>query len=558
MSKIIWSIWFQGRQSAPFVVRECLESWERKNPGWELRCLDASTVLEYIPLDDFIDLNKRVITFASLSDIIRILLLREYGGVWVDATVYCNQPLDDWLTQSMTGGFFAFSSPASDRPLSSWFLSAVPGNQLVLRWCASTLRYWRGRTRADHYFWFHYLFRDLCEDDGSFAAAWGSVKKISALGPHSLQAAGLCRPENDVADDIDWLAPVFKLTHRIEQERVLPGTLLHGLLHRVPTKNVESASGSNAFKKQDRGDCFASLSVNTDNVGDHIQIIGCNALLKRFGVVPNVWIDRDDEIRSVSKLSDISTRVPIVLNGWFKRNGAEWPPSEKLTPLFLGFHIRHFQCPELVSAESIAYLQKFQPIGCRDPFTSELLNNKGLVTYVSGCLSLTMHTRFEQEAEPTDIIVVSRDGRLLELLPSEQGPYRYINHYTGSTNFSENMEQAKRLLELYRSNAKLIITSMLHCALPAIAMGIPVIVFYPINDEFGHQSDKERFSHLDQLTRIYTVDEMADVDWNPKPVDVSQFKIDLHDRIESFLSTLGYYYRRPIGPIALSSELPPP
>lgn len=46
-----------------------------------------------------------------------------------------------------------------------------------------------------------------------------------------------------------------------------------------------------------------------------------------------------------------------------------------------------------------------------------------------------------------------------------------------SPNISEKAKfaQAQKLLDLYRDSAGLIVTTRLHCALPAVAMGIPVV-----------------------------------------------------------------------------------
>src|SRR5271154_4005391 len=111
MTKTIWSCWFQGRENAPPLVKKCLNSWERNNPDWKFRCLDATSIERYFPLKHYIDLDRQSLTAASLSDVLRILLLHEFGGVWVDATLFCNLPLNDWLSTVMGEGFFAFAAP---------------------------------------------------------------------------------------------------------------------------------------------------------------------------------------------------------------------------------------------------------------------------------------------------------------------------------------------------------------------------------------------------------------------------------------------------------------
>ncbi len=168
-----------------------------------------------------------------MSDVLRILLLREFGGVWVDATLFCNQPLDKWLPGVMIEDFFAFAAPAPDRPLSSWFLSAESDNYLVSTWHRRTIEYWSNRENSDDYFWFHHVFRDMCETDRAAAEAWSRVPKVSADGPHALQFGGrMYRPKDEGLGSIDWTTPVFKLSHRLSEDEMKPGCLLEYLLER--------------------------------------------------------------------------------------------------------------------------------------------------------------------------------------------------------------------------------------------------------------------------------------------------------------------------------------
>ncbi len=57
-------------------------------------------------------------------------MLAKHGGVWADATLLCSKPLDDWLPEYYTTGFFAFRNPGKDRMLSNWFMASDPGNKL--------------------------------------------------------------------------------------------------------------------------------------------------------------------------------------------------------------------------------------------------------------------------------------------------------------------------------------------------------------------------------------------------------------------------------------------
>jgi hypothetical protein len=557
--KIIWCCWFQGWENAPSLVKKCFSSWQRKNPGWDFRCLDATTIEQYVPIRQYIDLDRQRITAASLSDIVRILLLHDFGGVWVDATLFCNQPLDEWLPGVMGEGFFGFRALEPVRPVASWFLSAERGSYFISTWCRWTVEYWSNRTQSDDYFWFLHMVRGMCETDPGIAEIWSRIPKIGVERPHALQIGGeMYRPAAEVRDRVDWATPVFKLTHRVRADRLKPGSMLEYLLQdeddsRKPRKLTPAVAADDV-----KLNSFASLKVSTENLGDHIQIIAGLRLLSRLGVTPTRYIDRDNEIRSAPGLHAEEGSVGLVLNGWFKTNGAEWPPHPKFAPLIYSFHAMPFFCPELVSDASIDYFRRHQPIGCRDIYTGALLQSKGVDTFVSNCISLTLPRRINDPTTQSEVFVVSRDERIRSVLPPVVGPYTFICQYSGSNDFEANMARAEELLVLYRSRARLIITTMLHCALPAIAMGIPVVVFYPINHAAAHARDRDRFSSLERLVAIYRFGETESVDWDPQPVDIGEIKLRVLDGFYEMAARWQIAPPPALGPMAPAHLLPAP
>jgi hypothetical protein len=227
MERTIWSCWFQGQDSAPPLVRRCLASWATRNPGWDLRVLDRASFEQFVQLPD---LTGKRLSLASLSDLLRAHLLGRFGGIWVDATLYCNRRLEDWLQPVCGQGFFAFARPGPDRELASWFLAAEPDNRLIGEWLNAARHYWVQRRETDDYFWFHHLFGELCRRDPEFARAWQQVPKWSAHGPHAMQELGLTSSAGLVDPRIDWSSPVFKLSHHLGPGDYRPGTLIWELL----------------------------------------------------------------------------------------------------------------------------------------------------------------------------------------------------------------------------------------------------------------------------------------------------------------------------------------
>ncbi|WAC60331.1 capsular polysaccharide synthesis protein [Brevundimonas sp. SL130] len=554
MRKIIWTCWFQGLEEAPDLVRACVSSWRQRNPGWDLRCLDAGTIGKYVDLAEYVDLSRQRITAASLSDILRILLLHEYGGVWVDATTFCNTPLDEWISPAIQTGFFAFARPGEDRELASWFIAARPGNRLLAAWAARALAYWRDRASTQDYFWLHHQFGELIASDSQAFADWHATPRIGADGPHSVQQAGFSSEFSSVQDEVDWSAPVFKLTYRYNQTELSENSLIVRLLALHSNHPATETSDELPTEAVPAPLPIYCLKVGTENLGDHIQIIAGARILARAGLAPSKWVDRDDEI------ADVPTAGPggILLNGWFKTNPEQWPPHVGYVPIYLGFHIRLFQSPSLIAPQAIANYKTHGPVGCRDRYTLSLLQSHGVEAFLSHCMSITYPRRLPDPEAQREVFVVSRDQRLCDYIPDDLGPYTFINHYSGDRDFWANMVRSRALLDTYRTRARLIVTTLLHCALPAIAMGIPVIVFYPLNDGATHDSDSQRFSSLADIVRIYDLTEARLIDWCGASPDVGGLKLALMDHFFSMAKRWGTLQTPRIEGIAPSTELPVP
>ena len=70
--------------------------------------------------------------------------------------------------------------------------------------------------------------------------------------------------------------------------------------------------------------------------------------------------------------------------------------------------------------------------------------------------------------------------------------------------------------ELYRDTAGLVISPLLHCVVPCLATGIPVI--------FAKDTLSYRFGFCDKLVKIYDKDEYKNIDWNPNSVYFEELK----------------------------------
>jgi len=216
MIKIIYILWFQGFNEAPDLVGKCVESWKYYNTDWTIILLDESNYNQYININKYFDITKKNISLTHLSDIIRFLILEKYGGVWADATTFCNQSLNEWLPNNINEGFFAFDKPWPKLFLSTWFLYSEKNSYIINKWSKSTIKYYKIHDKAHTYFIHNYLFQDLYKDNIKFKLIWDKVPKISAIGARYLFEQGFFNKIDDkIKNSItSKITPVYKLTYK--------------------------------------------------------------------------------------------------------------------------------------------------------------------------------------------------------------------------------------------------------------------------------------------------------------------------------------------------------
>ena len=85
----IWVCWLQGADNMPDIVRACYKSVRANANGREVVLITSDNVEKYISIPKFIKdkVNNGKMSRTHLADYIRISLLKNYGGLWIDATV---------------------------------------------------------------------------------------------------------------------------------------------------------------------------------------------------------------------------------------------------------------------------------------------------------------------------------------------------------------------------------------------------------------------------------------------------------------------------------------
>jgi hypothetical protein len=272
-------------------------------------------------------------------------------------------------------------------------------------------------------------------------------------------------------------------------------------------------------------DYTGAVFADSFNLGDDIQTLAVARLVPRV----DGYVDRES-------LDRVDTPCTVPMNGYFM-NTRNWPPSPAVRPVFYAFHLAAEAQDWLCAAPSLEYLRRWQPIGCRDRGTQALLDQHGIDTYYSRCISLTLPRR-EHEPEKGEVFLVGLTPAARQAVPKslrrgavtvDQARVRLP-----ITNGELKRALAAELLEQYRQRARLVITSKIHCAMPCIAMGIPVVFLYDIERRGDY-----RVQLIDELVGIHYVHQRGAlarlrnhwlgrrIDWSPQALDIEPLKAEI-------------------------------
>lgn len=262
-------------------------------------------------------------------------------------------------------------------------------------------------------------------------------------------------------------------------------------------------------------------SSATVNLGDYAQLEGIRQAYKKMNIPEQEIIEIER-----NKISEYDGEEYVILPmcGYFSKLRAIsiFPFPPKIIPVYIGFHCVDEDLIQQIAKEH----KKFGPFGCRDLVTMKLMRRYGLDAYMSGCMSICYPKRegkvengkvFLYDAEEVMPFVPERLMKNAEIIGTSFPRMKYYAYD------DRNEETAKRTLDerfgRIRKEAELVVTMRLHVALPCIAMGIPVVFAHVIDGAYDN-----RFAGLDRILKVYQTSDYANIDWNPKPIDLEDIK----------------------------------
>lgn len=122
----IWVCWWQGEKSMPEMVKKCFNSIIRYSNGHPVKLITFDNYKDYVQVDHRIVDKVKNGTFklTHFADLVRLKLLEQYGGLWLDSTIL--------LTANISEDFFQNFFSVKIRPVDNDSVSEY-------RWCSFVL-----------------------------------------------------------------------------------------------------------------------------------------------------------------------------------------------------------------------------------------------------------------------------------------------------------------------------------------------------------------------------------------------------------------------------------
>lgn len=160
----IWICWWQGKDAMPDIAKACFNSVLMHAGRHPVILITEKNYQEYVTPPSFIleKQRKGEIDLTHFSDILRMLLLQQYGGIWMDSTVLIPaKDLNEFILPAAkfwSCHHLPIYHNISRGGWTSFFLACGKGNPLPAFIADMHLSYWKTHKKLIDYLLLDYTF----------------------------------------------------------------------------------------------------------------------------------------------------------------------------------------------------------------------------------------------------------------------------------------------------------------------------------------------------------------------------------------------------------------
>lgn len=221
VSRKVWLFWWQGIENAPALVQKCYDNVKRNlGEDWEIVLITENNYLDYatFPVHIIEKLKNGQITLTHFSDLLRLELLINHGGLWLDATVLCTS--GDIPKSILKSDLFVYQAqkPGADgraTTMSSWMMWAKTNNRILMATQAMLYAYWKKNNDLSEYFLLHHFITiamDFYKEDAS------KIPPFCNSVPHILLLHLFDKYDEEYWNDLKQMTCFHKLSYKLDEE----------------------------------------------------------------------------------------------------------------------------------------------------------------------------------------------------------------------------------------------------------------------------------------------------------------------------------------------------
>lgn len=158
----IWILWWQGKEKMPITVRKCYESVIKNSPNCKVILLTKDNFNKYVNISDYIltKFYEGKMTATHFSDILRMNILNQKGGAWLDATIFLSGNIsNDYFNKEFFTAKFT-NNEIENVSMARWtgFLMFGKSNFILFHYASRLFdEYWKSENHLIDYFLIDYI-----------------------------------------------------------------------------------------------------------------------------------------------------------------------------------------------------------------------------------------------------------------------------------------------------------------------------------------------------------------------------------------------------------------
>lgn len=241
----IWMLWIQGPDKMPVFVTDMIKVVRMNCGRHPLNVLDVDAAVDRVPrLGKYVELYREgKIGPAHLSDIVRINLLRDYGGMWLDASVLLTSGVNDeyfkmpfWTAKGLDPDFPLEPKCVDITKFETYFLCSWK-NSLLFMFAADFLdAYFNRYDTVLDYLLINHIFKIARENIAVIAEEYSVLPdnntkcELLSSAMDSLRLGGI---SENALGLMDGDTQIFKLSTRAEHAGPVLGDAEHSFAYEV-------------------------------------------------------------------------------------------------------------------------------------------------------------------------------------------------------------------------------------------------------------------------------------------------------------------------------------